>query len=81
MVTSVIPPSHHRKAKIAKRRSNYFLMHKSQLQYKLRGLINDCYYVTLPSPGVPNILTRGPNSRLPDHWRTAYSAICMIYAK
>jgi len=31
--------------------------------------------------GWVNVLTRGPNSRLPGHWRAGYSAIYVIYAK
>jgi len=31
--------------------------------------------------GWPNVLTRGLNSRLPGHWRAAYSVIYVIYAK
>jgi len=29
----------------------------------------------------PNFLTRGPNSRLPRHWRAEYSAIYVLCAK
>ena len=43
MVTSAMPPSHHRKAKTVKTRSISY----SQSQYKLRSLIND-YFITLP---------------------------------
>jgi len=32
-------------------------------------------------PRLANFLTRGPNSRLPGHWRVGYSATYVIYAK
>jgi len=38
------------KSENSKNSINFFSC--SQLQYKLCGLINDCYYVTLPKPGV-----------------------------
>jgi len=43
-------------------------------QYKI-------YCFNLRCQGWPNFLTRGPNSRLPGHWRVGYSAIYVIDAK
>jgi len=44
-VTSAKPLSHHLSSKDSKTRS---IFSHSQLQYKLNGLINDSYYITLP---------------------------------
>jgi len=46
MVTNVMPPSHHLKSENSEN-SIHFFSH-SQLQYKLCGLNNDYYCITLP---------------------------------
>jgi len=46
VVTCAIPPSHHLKSENSKYSINFFS--HSQRQYKLCGLNNDSYYISLP---------------------------------
>jgi len=65
-----------KKSENSKTSINFFTY--SQLQYKLCGLISDCYCVTLPSPQVAKCFDL---SKIRECLATGYSAIYVIYAK
>jgi len=66
-----MPPSHHRKAKTAKTRSSYFLIHNCSTKHVALSMVLIMSHCL--AHGWPNILTRGPHLWLPGYWRAGHS--------